>query len=129
MVPLRLSLSKILYCSKLVNRIAIFGAIPINTAPSPLYRASTDSFLAMPTPVLTNPILFPYIIFGLCAVCIRTLIVSKGWQTKASMIPAPPPANKFCNIGASALVFGSWAVLVVDMWAVLVAIWREKKRG
>lgn len=24
--------------------------------------------------------------------CIRTLMVSKGWQTRASIIPAPPPA-------------------------------------
>ena len=27
--------------------------------------------------------------------CMRTFIVSRGWHTRASIMPAPPPATRF----------------------------------
>jgi hypothetical protein len=66
-----------LYASKLVNRIAILGTIPVTTAPRPLYRPRGVSFRTISAPVARKPR------FGAPGVrarresCMRTLTVSR----------------------------------------------------
>lgn len=58
--PVSLLASQPLYNSKLANRVAIFGTMPVSTAPSPLYNASGVSRLAMYAPVARKPLGFVY---------------------------------------------------------------------
>jgi len=60
--PVALSANHDLYVSKLANRIAIFGTIPDNTAPSPLYNASGVSRRMIMAPVAKNPLGFVYLL-------------------------------------------------------------------
>ena len=53
--PVSLFANQPLYVSKLANRMAIFGTIPANTAPNPLYNARGVSRCTMDTPVAINP--------------------------------------------------------------------------
>ena len=75
--PVCLSASNFLYCSKLVNRIAILGTIPVTTAPNPLYKPNGDSFFTIEAPVAMKPR------FGVPGAlertdsCIRTFMVSR----------------------------------------------------
>lgn len=97
--------------------MAIFGMIPPRTAPRPLYRPNAVSFFTISTPVVTKPRGFIYRAHvsqskaqGPCMLgqltpgalarrdsCIRTLMVSRGWHTSASIMPAPPPAVCACQ--------------------------------
>lgn len=67
-----------LYASKLVNRIAILGTMPVITAPNPLYKPSGVSRFTISAPVVRKPR------FGAPGArarrdsCMRTLIVSRG---------------------------------------------------
>lgn len=54
-LPVVLSVSRSLYVSNDANRIAIFGTMPLQTAPSPLYNPSGLSFLTIATPVAMKP--------------------------------------------------------------------------
>lgn len=54
-VPVSRSAMDCLYRSYDVNRIAIFGTIPVTTAPSPLYNPSGVSLLIISFPVVRNP--------------------------------------------------------------------------
>lgn len=54
-LPVVLSVKKSLYVSNDAKRIAIFGTIPLTTAPRPLYSPSGDSFFTIATPVAMNP--------------------------------------------------------------------------
>lgn len=145
--------SSCLYHSYEVNRMAIFGTIPVSTAPRPLYRANGVSRLTISVPVWMKPRRFAcgdnrqsmdvpacrpqrsQAVVRVCGAtrsdvpgrgagrtpgararrdsCIRTLMVSvaggsdfchqrsvnergspRGWQARASIMPAPPPATR-----------------------------------
>jgi hypothetical protein len=66
----------------------ILGTIAEITAPSPLYRANGPSFLTIEAAVRKG------LALEAAVNCILTLIVSSGWQERASHIPAIPPAIK-----------------------------------
>jgi hypothetical protein len=91
--------------------MAILGMIPPRTAPRPLYRPNAVSFRTMSRPVVTKPRGFAWHVvsqvnllierriltpgaFARLDSCIRTLTVSSGWHTSASIMPAPPPAAR-----------------------------------
>lgn len=91
--------------------MAILGMIPPKTAPRPLYRPNAVSFRTMSRPVVTKPRGFAWHVvsqlnllterriltpgaFARLDSCIRTLTVSSGWHTSASIMPAPPPAAR-----------------------------------
>lgn len=76
--PVSLFASSFLYASKLVKRIAIFGTMPVITAPSPLYRPSGVSFLTISAPVAMKPRLFTPGARARRESCMRTLIVSEA---------------------------------------------------
>lgn len=56
-------LKSCLYHSYDVNRIAIFGTIPVMTAPRPLYKARGPSFLTISVPVVTKPRFIAWYLF------------------------------------------------------------------
>merc|ERR1712072_1126948 len=89
-----------LYCSKDANLIAIFGTIPLMTAPRPLYRPKGVSLETIIFPVAKKPLgLAPGVLDALRLSCMRTLMVSRGWHTHASARPARPPATKWMERG------------------------------
>lgn len=56
--------------------------------------------------------------------CMRTFIVSRGWQTRASIMPAPPPATRFVAAEAGFLPPGPFVVfadIVVDCFLLFLA--------
>jgi hypothetical protein len=57
-IPVSLFASNFLYASKDVNLMAIFGTIPVITAPNPLYNARGVSFFTISTPVVMKPLRF-----------------------------------------------------------------------
>lgn len=100
--------------------MAILGTMPVITAPRPLYRPSGDSFFAISRPVVTKPFRFAPGARARRESCMRTLIVSSGWQARASIIPAPPPAIRLVAAEAGFLPEGP-AVDLADM-VVVVAL-------
>lgn len=53
--------------------------------------------------------------------CMRTLIVSRGWQTRASIMPAPPPAIKLVAAEAGFLPPGPFVVFA-DIFVVVLPL-------
>ena len=94
--------------------MAILGTMPVMTAPRPLYSARGDSRFTISAPVVMKPRRFAPGARARRESCMRTLIVSSGWQARASIMPAPPPAMRFVAAEAGFLPAGP-AVDFADM--------------
>ncbi|KAH3665683.1 hypothetical protein OGAPHI_003871 [Ogataea philodendri] len=93
--------------------MAILGTIPIQTAPSPLYNAKNPSFWTMLTPVEISPGgLLDLSAADFLNSCIRTLMVSRGWQQRASNRPAVPPATRSMAVFFGLLLFAAEALML-----------------
>lgn len=87
--PVSLSANNFLYASKLVNRMAIFGTIPVTTAPRPLYNASGVSRFMMSAPVVMKPRFLAPLTRARRESCMRTLMVSGGiWRLAGKLCVA-----------------------------------------
>jgi hypothetical protein len=79
-----------------------------------LYSARGDSRFTISAPVVMKPLRFAPGARARRESCMRTLIVSRGWQARASIMPAPPPAMRFVAADAGFLPAGP-AVDFADM--------------